>query len=56
MRGSRSTHAAGSQVRENVSTALAPLTDKERAILAGIEDILRHVKDGTWPSGLPENN
>ncbi len=44
------------QVRENVRTALTPLTDKERSILSGVEDILRPVKDVSWPSGLPENN
>ena len=44
------------QVHENVRTALAPLTEKERSILSGVEDILRPVKDVSWQSGLPENN
>ena len=44
------------QVRENVRTALSPMTDKEREVLKGVEDILAPVKNVGWPSGLPENN
>ena len=44
------------QVREHVKTALTPLSLKAQAILSGVQDILRPVKDVSWPSGLPENN
>lgn len=44
------------QVRENVATALSPLTPAEQEILKRIADIMAPVQNVTWRSGRPENN
>ncbi|BDA42515.1 L-galactose dehydrogenase [Coccomyxa sp. Obi] len=43
-------------VRENVATALSPLTSAEEDALSRVTDILKPVHNTTWPSGRPENN
>ena len=53
------------QVRSNVATALDALgvsqgsnfnAQLEGEVLVEVQDILKPIKDKTWPSGRPENN
>lgn len=45
--------ASSEHLRRNVSAILEPIDEE---LLKEVQEILKPVKDQTWPSGLPENN